>query len=291
VNPVSRSFRRGFTLVEMLISMIVLAIVGAGLVQMIMSQGRFMEHQEASRSSRAVARGSLNRLFAEVRNVEGLGGVEAAAAGGTDLTLRVPYAYGIMCATNGTTTTLSLLPVDAAMYGAPGFSGFAWRDATGVYQYVTAGVSLAATGNGPCTAINPNITTLPSINGSPAGQTVNVGGTVSPVPPVGTIFFLFRRIRYEFKASTLVPGRVGLWRTLVTPGTGEELTAPLANTARVRFYVDYGTTAQAAVPGTLASIRGLEFQLDGQSEQAPRGTAAPITTSLNTSIFFNNRSD
>ena len=199
--------------------------------------------------------------------------MEAAAAGGTDFTLRVPYAYGIMCATNGTTTTLSLLPVDSAMYGAPGFSGFAWRDAAGVYHYVTAGVTLSATGAGPCTAAN--ITTLPSINGSPAGRTVNVGGMVNPVPPVGTIFFLFRRVRYEFKASTLVPGRVGLWRTLVTPGTAEELTAPLANTARVRFYVDYGATAQAAVPGTLASIRGLEFQLDGQSEQAPRAAPRP----------------
>ncbi|HEY9506440.1 MAG TPA: prepilin-type N-terminal cleavage/methylation domain-containing protein [Gemmatimonadales bacterium] len=289
MRSLSRSVPRGFTLIEMLISMIVLAIVGAGLVQMIMSQGRFMEHQEASRSSRAVARGSLNRLFAEVRNVEAVGGVEAAAAGGTDFTLRVPYAYGIMCASDGSTTTLSLLPVDSATYGAPGFSGFAWRNTSGVYQYVTAGVTLAATAATPCNTAN--ITTLPSINGSPAGRTVNVGGTVSPVPPVGTIFFLFRRVRYEFKASTLVPGRVGLWRTLVTPGTTEELTAPLANTARVRFYVDYGTTAQAAVPGTLASTRGLEFQLDGQSDRAPRGSAAPITTSLSTSIFFNNRPD
>ncbi len=289
MRSLSRSVPRGFTLIEMLISMIVVAIVGAGLVQMIMSQGRFMEHQEASRSSRAVARGSLNRLFAEVRNVEAVGGVEAAAAGGTDFTLRVPYAYGIMCASDGSTTTLSLLPVDSATYAAPGFSGFAWRNTSGVYQYVTAGVTLAATAATPCNTAN--ITTLPSINGSPAGLTVNVGGTVSPVPPVGTIFFLFRRVRYEFKASTLVPGRVGLWRTLVTPGTTEELTAPLANTARVRFYVDYGTTAQAAVPGTLASTRGLEFQLDGQSDRAPRGSAAPITTSLSTSIFFNNRPD
>jgi prepilin-type N-terminal cleavage/methylation domain-containing protein len=289
VSLVSRAFRRGFTLVEMLISIVILAVVGVGLVRLVLSQGRFMEHQEAWRSSRAVSRGSLNRLFAEVRNVEAVGGVEAAAAGGTDFTLRVPYAYGIMCASNGTTTTLSLLPVDSAMYSAPGFSGFAWRDANGVYQYVTAGVSLSGTGNGPC--IGANILTLPSINGSPAGQTVNVLGTVSPVPPVGTIFFLFRRVRYEFKASTLLPGRVGLWRTLVTPGTTEELAAPLAATARVRFYVDYGTTPQAAVPGTLASIRGLEFQLDGQSERAPRGSAAPTTTSLNNSIFFNNRPD
>jgi prepilin-type N-terminal cleavage/methylation domain-containing protein len=288
MNPVSSSFRRGFTLIELLISIVVLGVVGAGLVQMVMSQGRFMDHQEASRSSRAVARGSLNRLFAEVRNVEAVGGVEAAAAGGTDFTLRVPYAYGIMCATDGATTTLSLLPVDSAMYNAPGFSGFAWRDANGVYQYVTAGVSLSATAAGPCTAAN--ITTLPSINGSPAGRTVNVGGAVNPATPVGTIFLLFRRVRYEFKASTLMPGRVGLWRTLVTSGTSEELAAPLAATARVRFYEDYETTAQSAVPA-LASIRGLEFQLDGQSDQAPRGSAAPTTTSLSTSIFFNNRPD
>ncbi|HEY7612154.1 MAG TPA: prepilin-type N-terminal cleavage/methylation domain-containing protein [Gemmatimonadales bacterium] len=288
MSPKPRTYHRGFTLVEMLISLIVMAIVGAGLVQMVMSQGRFMDSQEAWRSSRAVSRGSLNRLFAEVRNVEGAGGVEAAAAGGTDFTLRVPYAYGIMCATNGATTTLSLLPVDAAVYNAPGFSGFAWRNAAGTYQYVTAGVGLAATGNGPCVAAN--ITTLPSINGSPAGQTVNVTGAINPATPVGTIFFLFRRVRYEFKASTLIPGRIGLWRTLVTPNIAEELTAPLAATARVRFYRDYVATPQSAVPA-LASIRGFEFQLDGQSDLAPRGSAAPTTTTLSTSIFFNNRSD
>ena len=120
----ARSFRRGFTLIELVISIVVLGVVGAGLLQMIMSQGRFMEHQEAWRSSRAVSRSTLNRLFAEARNVEAVGGVEAAAAGGTDFTLRVPYAYGIMCASTGVTTTLSLLPVDSAMYDAPGFSGF-----------------------------------------------------------------------------------------------------------------------------------------------------------------------
>jgi prepilin-type N-terminal cleavage/methylation domain-containing protein len=289
MKPASRSPHRGFTLIELMISIVVLAVVGAGLVQMIMSQGKFMDHQEAWRSSRAVSRGSLNRLFAEVRDVEAAGGVEAAAAGGTDFTLRVPYAYGIMCASDGTTTTLSLLPVDSLMYATPGFSGFGWRDAGGVYQYVTAGVSLGSVAAAACTAAN--ITTLPSINGSPAGQTVNVGGTVAPVPPVGTIFFLFRRVRYEFKASTLIPGRVGLWRTLVTPNTTEELTAPLDTTARVRFYVDNGTTAQSAVPASLGSIRGFEFQLDGQSDRAPRGSSGPIKTSLNTSIFFNNRPD
>ena len=286
--PVSRRRHGGFSLIELLISIVVLAVVGAGLVQMVMSQGKFMDHQEAWRSSRAVSRSSLNRLFAEVRDLEAVGGVEAAADG-KDFTLRVPYAHGIMCASTGAASTLSLLPVDSLMYAAPGFSGFAWRDASGVYHYVTTGVSLGSVGAGACTAAN--ITTLPSINGSPAGQTVTVVGTVAPVPPVGTIFLLFRRVRYEFKASTMIPGRVGLWRTLVTPGITEELAAPFDTTARVRFYVDGGTTAQSAVPGSLGTIRGFEFQLDGQSNRAPRGSSAPMKTSLNTSIFFNNRPD
>lgn len=280
---------RGFTVAELLIMIVVLGVVGAGLVQMLLSQSRFMDRQEASRSSRAVTRGSLNRLFAELRSVEVVSGVEAAAAGGKDFTLLVPYAWGIMCATAGGVSTLSLLPVDSLTYAAPGFSGFAWRKADGSYEYVQTSVSLAGVAAATCNAAG--ITTLPSINGSPAGSTVTVDGVLSTVPPVGTIFFLYRRVRYEFKASVMMPGRIGLWRTLVTPGTSEELAAPLDTTARVRFYVNNNATPQDAVPGSLASIRGLEFQLDGQSDRAPRGSSAPTTMSLNTSIFFTNRPD
>ena len=92
------------------------------------------------------------------------------------------------------------------------------------------------------------MTTLPSINGSPAGTVVNVAGTVSPVPPIGTVFFLYRRVRYEFKASTILPGRTGLWRTLVTTGATEELATPFATTARVNFYVVSSSTAAGGRP-------------------------------------------
>lgn len=285
-----RTAPRGFTVIELLITVVVLGVVGAGLVQMVLSQGRFMDHQEAARSSRAVSRGSLNRLFAELRSIEAVGGVEAAAAGGKDFTLRVPYAWGIMCATAGGVTTLSLLPVDSLTYASPGVSGFAWRDASGGYQYVTTAVGLTGVAQTVCNTAN--VLTLPSINGSPAGRTVTVAGLVTPpVPPVGTIFFLFQRVRYEFKASAMMPGRVGLWRTLVTTGTTEELAAPMDTTARIRFYVDDNPTPQTAVPASLSSIRGLEFQLDGQSDRTPYGSSGPTTTWLNTSIFFTNRPD
>jgi len=289
--------RRGFTLIELLISLIVSAIVGGALVRMVLSQARFMDQQEAYRGARSTARGGLNRLLSDLRTVEATGGLEAAAAGGQDFTIRVPYAWGIMCSTTGALTTLSLLPVDATMFAAAGFSGFAWRNsATGAYTYQTAAVSLTTPGTpGNCVAAVPTITTLPSINGSPAGQTVNVGGAVPLVaaggPPVGSIFFLFRRVRYEFKASTALPGRTGLFRTMMSGGATEEIATPFANTARVNFYVLNATPAQSAVPGTLGNTRGLELVLDGMSERTPGGSATPKTASVTTSVFFENRPD
>jgi prepilin-type N-terminal cleavage/methylation domain-containing protein len=289
--------RRGFTLIELLISLIVSAIVGGALVRMVLSQARFMDQQEAYRGARSTARGGLNRLLSDLRTVEATGGLEAAAAGGQDFTIRVPYAWGIMCSTTGALTTLSVLPVDSAMFAAPGFSGFAWRQPNGSYTYQTAAVSLTTPGTpGNCVAAIPAaITTLPSINGSPAGQTVNVGGAVPLVaaggPPVGSIFFLFRRVRYEFKASTALPGRTGLFRTMMSGGATEEIATPFANTARVNFYVLNATPAQSAVPGTLGNTRGLELVLDGMSERTPGGSAAPKTASVKTSVFFENRPD
>lgn len=286
--------RGGFTLVELLLSMIVTAIIGAALVRMTLAEARFMDQQEAWRSARSVSRSGINRLVSDLRMVEAIGGVSAAVAGGQDFTIRVPYAFGTMCSTAGGVTTLSLLPVDSAMFNAPGFSGFAWRNnATGTYTYQSTAVSLTVPGTpANCTAAVPRpVAILGSINGSPAGQTVNVVGNVNPVPQVGSIFFLFRLVRYEFKNSVAVPGRLGLWRTTVSGGGTEEIAAPFDNTARVNFYVLNSATAQAAVPASLGDIRGLELVLNGMSERTPGGSTTPKTANVTTSVFFENRPD
>jgi prepilin-type N-terminal cleavage/methylation domain-containing protein len=294
--------RRGFTLVELMISLIIAVIVGGALVRMTLAQARFMDQQEAWRSARGVSRSGINRLVSDLRDVEAVGGLEAAAAGGQDFTLRVPYAFGVLCRVNANVTTVSLLPVDSAMFAAPGYSGFAWRkNTTGVYTYVAGNVLPVIPGTlADCTGALPagfGITTLASINGSPAGQVVNLtsgAGLLAPPagPDVGSIVFLYRRVRYEFKNSASIPGRTGLWRTTLDfGGTTEELAAPFANTARVNFYVLNNAAAQAAVPATLSDTRGLELVLDGMSERAPGGSTAPKTANVTTSVFFQNRPD
>jgi pilin/secretion family protein with methylation motif len=288
--------RRGFTLVELMISMIVTMVIGAALVRMVLGEARFMGQQEAWRNARSVSRSGINRLVSDLRMVETGGGVLAAAAGGQDFTIRVPYAFGVMCNYNNGTnvSTLSMLPVDSAVFNAPGFSGFAWRNAAGTYTYVTTGTVPAIPGTpGMCAAAVPRqVVNVGSINGSPAGQTMDVTGALVGGPPqVGAIFFLFRRVRYEFKASVAVPGRLGLWRTTLSGGATEEIAAPFDNTARVNFYVLNSSTAQAAVPGTLSDIRGLELVLNGMSEATPVGSAGPKVANVTTSVFFENRPD
>ena len=297
--------RRGVTLVELLLSLIVTAIVGAALVRMVLSQARFMDQQEAWRGARAVARGGVNRLVSDLRMVEATGGLYQAQPGGQDFRVNVPYAFGILCTVGANTATVSLLPVDSAMYNAPGKSGFAIRADDGTYTYYTSSVlstpppAGVATDCGAPALPNLPITTMPTLNGSPAGQVVVVTATAAnfaPTPKVGQIMFLYRRIRYQFKNSTMLPGRTGLFRTVVdAPGAPEEeLAAPFAGTARVNFYVLNSAASSATAPNNAAEradIRGLELVLDGMSERTPGGSNAPKTANVKTSVFFENRPD
>ena len=100
----------GFGLVELLISLVVTAIVGGALIRMVLSQARFMDQQEAWRGARNVARGGINLMLSDLRAVEASGGLQAAAAGGQDFTVRVPYAWGVTLRDTKTTTSPTRKP-------------------------------------------------------------------------------------------------------------------------------------------------------------------------------------
>jgi prepilin-type N-terminal cleavage/methylation domain-containing protein len=284
--------RRGFTLIELLISLVVTAIVGGALVRMVLSQARFMDQQEAWREARSVSRGGINRLLSDLRAVEAAGGLVAAAAGGQDFTIRVPYAFGVLCGSAANVYTVSLLPVDATMFAEPGYTGFARRLANGTYDYHPSNtLNLVGTTVLCQNGLYDSIHTLPSLNGSPAGSVVNLTRNSGVfAPDRGSVIYLYRNIRYEFKASVAIPGRIGLWRTMESGGATEELAAPFDATARVNFYNLNATPAQSAVP-PLGDVRGLELVLNGMSERTPGGSAGPKTANMTTSVFFENRPD
>jgi len=276
--------RRGFTLPELLVGMVIFAIVGALFTRLLTVQGRFFDRQGMSNAARNVSRGSLNRLVSDFRMIETSGGVLAASP--TSLTLRVPFALGVVCSSNSSSTAVSMLPVDSVTYNADGFYGFAWRNAvTGTYTYVENPAARDKTsGQIACDAVS--ITTLPD------GRTARITPVVLG-SSLGTPIFLYRRLRYEFKASTAIPGKIGMFRTTIFPGgseTTEELVAPFAATARYRFFVaSNNLTAQDNPPAALGDIRGIELHLDGESEVIAAGKTAPENAPFTTAVFFKNR--
>ncbi len=269
--------RRGFTLTELLIAMAVMGIVGSALTRLILAHNRFFSQQDAIRDARSVSRASLNVILSDLRMVDANGGVVAASP--TQVTIRVPYAFGVVCSASGASTVVSLLPTDSVMFAGPGFSGYAWRnEVTGAYTYVAAG---------SVTAGNESVCSGQSITTLPAGLVLLLTPGAAAAA-VATPVFLFRQVQYSFQPSVSLPGKIGLWRTLVTGGTSEELVAPFQSSARFRFYVLDSNSAQSAVP-TLSDIRGLELVLDGASANTVPGRSAPATFDMTTAVFFKNR--
>jgi len=279
-----KGMRPGLSMAELIVGMVILAIIGMALSRTLISQARYFSHQKNGNLARNVSRGPLNRVVSDLRMVEALGGVVSASD--TALLVRVPYAMGVVCAKADPYTHISLLPVDSAMYASPGFSGYAWRGGNGVYRYVETGPPTVSTGDiAVCNAAL--ISNLTADN----AKVIKITPVLSDTASFGTPVFLYRLIKYEFKASTAVPGMRGLFRTVVAAGTTEELAAPFDNASKFRFFVLSNTVSQAAPPADLSTLRGIELLMNGMSEKASAGSAVKTTAPFTTAVFFKNRLD
>ena len=263
--------------------MVVLGVIGAALTRLFLSQSRFYDQEAQLRRARLVSRMAINTVLSDVRMVEATGGLVSATP--TQVTMRVPYAMGVVCANTGAQTTLSLWPVDSTVYATAGFSGYGWRDSLGNVTYVEAGTAVANDNASLCVAAN--VVTLPG--GRVVGVRPPLPATLPTVTAVGTTVFLIQRLTYEFKPSVALPGRMALWRTTVVTGQTDELVAPFDTSAKFRFFVVGSDTAQAAVPSPVSNVHGLELGLTSQSDRAAEGATAPRQAQVVTAVFFNNQ--
>jgi len=271
--------RAGFTLTEMLIAMVILSLIGASLTRVLVVQTRLFSKNAAMRNTRSVTRSAMNMIDSDLRMVEATHGIVSASS--TALTLRVPYALGVICGTTSGTTFISVAPVDSSVWATAGLTGYAWRDTTGVYNFTETSITVSSSSNAVCTAAS--ITTLTN------GRTVAVtpGFPAGAVP--GTVMFFEQQIKYEFKNSVAIPGAYGLFRTVVATNSSNELVTPFTDQAVFRYYRLNADTSQAAAPNPLSSTTGIEFKLAAQSATKTEGSSSPDTTTVTTAVFFRNR--
>ena len=289
------SRRQGFTLAEVVISLVIAGIIGAAFTKLLMSQNRYFDHEMNLRTARSIARSASNVLMADLRMVQDSGGVDSVTPNGKLIRVLVPYRFGIVCGTNGSTTTVSMLPTDSGTIAVSVYRGFAWRDSTsGRYTYLWPG--------------NPTGSDIPSAAGNAGrlhrqrrGQaqirTVSVNGRSGDVldlktsgpsgARVNSPVFFWQHITYSFRASSIYPNRMALWRN-VEGGRNEELMAPFDTSAGFRFYKPGDDVSRTAPPPVDSNSRHRSRAVRAQPARRHRNDSTRLQSRIVTSIFFKN---
>ena len=281
--------RRGFSLPELLISMVLISIIGLALTRLVVSESRFNNRQVLQRNARGVSRGALNIMTSELRMADQSSAFQSLPSNPTDdrVQVNVPWAVGIRCGI----TTIAVMPIDSLSeaIGRGATWGVGLRQSDGRYQ-VTQSVSVSpTTSDAQCTA-NGLTVNWGSTNAMPAMQLYNVVGTTLS-GSAGQPVMLYYRVRYRIAGSTSIPGRFALFRRVGgAGGVEEELVGPFQEGSGFRYYV--GTERMPRDYSAVTDweqVSGVQLNLVGESERQSQGSSTPERANLSTAIFFRNR--
>ncbi|UCD24398.1 MAG: type II secretion system protein [Gemmatimonadota bacterium] len=267
---------RGFTLVELIIGIVVMAILATALVRMLLSDSRFVSRQEALLTARQTARAAANVMSVDLRMVSDSGLLAVSA---DSVYFRSPVAYGMACTIAAGERIVALLPTDSAMYASANPAGLARRRG-GVYSFVE-GITVA-------NSVSVAACTADSVRLVPDGLLVGI--TPDTAAMSGEIVYLYQNVTYRFMASTDMPGRLGLWRR-VGGGAYEELAAPFDSTARFRFLVGPSLTRMDTPPADLTTVNGIELGIVAQSYVPPQGQSEYQLFDLPIRVVFVNKAN
>ena len=279
------SLRRGFSLVELVIALLLTGIIGVALSRLVISQARFVAGQDGMLQSRSGVRAALNLVTGELRALT-TGGLLAAST--DSITVRVPYAFGVSCYPFNYGSFVSLLPGDSSIVNGAVPSGYAFRDSTGTWKFPATATVYSFNYNalGICTWLTPPVTTLAAPNWAARDIAVTTSDA-SGVPPVGNLMYVYQKVTYVLGPSASLPGRKALWRR-VAGGTSDELVVPFDTGSGFKFLVGSRLTPRSTPPALLDSVVGVRLRLVGQSEKAPEGKSAPSRFDVTTNILFRN---
>ena len=292
-NSSFRPSRRGFTLAEVFICLVLLGVLGTALTRLMLAQSRLYALQRAKRDARAVGRTSMNLLFSDLRMVhdgaDAPGGVMLASP--NSLSVKVPYAVGLVCGSATPNTVVSMFPVDSAARAMAKYAGYAWRNRlTKQYTYVPV---VDTVGNAPITPSGSSSVCTSNakiksdtVNGRAWGPTDVKPQSVTAGTQPGAPVFFFQNVLYFFGNSTSFPGKVALFRR-IEGRNPEELVAPFDAGARFKFFVRNTDTPTLAPPAVLDSLVGVSLVLTGSSSATMAGRPAE-TSKMETAVLFRN---
>lgn len=256
------SDRRGFTLVEILVALVISGILATVIFQLLQGQSRFVATQSSREEVQQNARGGLDLITSEMRGVP----PGAVVAGSNNMIeFLAPKAWGLLCSVSSPYTVLfPQLPATAVFTSEPASARLVFPTGTpgGWTARTVSGVPAAATTATACSALNPE--------GPVAMYTVSAGAAPASVQ-VGDRVFLARQTVYD---AAVESGGTVAWLRRNNGTNQEAILGPLASatTGLVFTFRDANGAVLSSVNSTNnTNIRSVEVQLTTQSRSKAGG--------------------
>lgn len=287
--------RRGFTMIELLVAMVISGLLVGVIFQIMEGNSRFVRLQAAREEVQQNGRAALDLIAGELRGIPA-GGIVAMTAGSIEF--RLPRGWGILCNTvDASTTTAWVLFPDGAL-PADFQSGVQnWGIAveqtpdpsqnTGAWKFVSA-VGGPGTAD-PCDALVPQ---SPNQRAGFSSGTdfVNAGVTAQP----GTMVMVFEQMKYDVEESAgTVPGhwvrRAMGWNSGANSLNMQPMAGPVSSVGGLTLsYFEENGVTETTDPAAVRLVRvRVITESRAKSERAGVFQAEQVDTTT-TDVFLRN---
>jgi prepilin-type N-terminal cleavage/methylation domain-containing protein len=261
--------RAGFTLVELIVSLVIGAILVGSVFQFVNGQARMAGLQSAREEVQQNARGALEIVGSDLRGAISAGIVTANQR---SLELLLPARWGVVCKTGGGSTTV-MFPADGLPAPTAGQTwGLLARENTGGAPWlpalpVRATITAVAAAN-----VNDATTGCPALTPDGIDPVAFVlSGANHPAVAAGAMAAVYQRVRYDVASG---PGGAWIRRSNGVGTDGQYSMQPLAgpvDSTVVRFQY-YGGATGALIGTTvptpyLQALSRIQFRVRMNSKQ------------------------
>lgn len=260
----------GFSLVELLVTLVITGIVGTAIVQLLIDQNEFYgtidQRAYTDRSTRVIA----ELLHRELRSTAPEDLISASASG---FTIYQDSLRATVCTAGSGEVASYIYHTSDSPRLQSGTEATFYRDVqAGSYDYLGSAPTELYTGTS-----GPNPEQSCTNNGAPSGQPadsyVQWDWPSATLPNPGTAVQVIGEVSYSLSASNFGEG-TALWRN------GTELIGPFTSSSSFTYRMDDGT--ETSNPGTLADVRAIIFdgrvrETDQSREQSRKDLRLDIT--------------